>query len=372
MITRKWPGTGEGCDCSRAYNFMYSNLNTGSCSYNQTRDRCSDVKQTNPMPVSKFYSYNICGKREGEPYSRSVKPTKSFGAASCPNGYRICGTGDSAAQSCVSGNNSCPINDIIISQDVAAKPGYSTAKLDGGWSVAFTRNSTGRPIVRMMLTEEQPCADPTQHAASKGRNLYKLLRTDSYSSCSNEIADSQTDPRYNKMGSVREDRLFEDNGVLYVVMNLPQYPIADEKLYSWNLYTNSYYQWSAECQGYAGLSVNDIIQQADKSVSVTSTQNTVMILAIVFLILASIFSCFSCCYGSGDASDIKYGKLVEVIIAGTEFVLAILIAWFLFSSITTINGFNTTVLEISAAKCSDDYSNRIFTSYGEALVRIEV
>jgi hypothetical protein len=372
MITRQWPGTSEGCDCSKSYNFMYSDLSTGTCSRNQTRDYCTDVRGTSALPVSKFYSFNICGKREGEPYSRSVKPTNNFGVTSCPSGYRVCGTGDLKKQTCVSGNNSCPINDIVISQNGTVKAGYSQAKLDGGYTVSFSKNSTGRPIVRLMLTEEEPCADPTQYASSKGRNLYRLLRTDSYSSCSNEIADSKTDPRYTKLATIREDRLFEDNGVLYVVMHLPKYPLADEKLYSWNLYANTYYHWSAECQAYAGLTTTDIIKQADKSVSVTSTQNTVMILAIIFLILASIFSCFSCCYGSGDASAIKYGKLVEVIIAITEFVLALLIVWFLFSSITTINGFNTTVLEISAGKCSDDYSNRIFTSYGEALVRIQI
>jgi hypothetical protein len=205
------------------------------------------VRETRPMPLNKFYSYKICAKREGDPFYRSAKPTKKFGTTSCPSGYEICGTGQPDHQSCVRANHPCPINDIVISKSTSAVvEGYSQVMLDEGWSVTYTSQSTGLPVVRMKLTEEQPCADPTQYAASVGRYLYKLLKQTSYYSCKSKIADSYTDPRYDKIGSVREDRLFEDNGVFFIVMNLPQYPLADEKLYNWNLYSNSYYSWSAD------------------------------------------------------------------------------------------------------------------------------
>lgn len=327
------------------------------------------------MSLSKFYSYKICGKREGEPYYRAYKPTSTVGGGSkCPNGYKVCGTGQPDHQSCVRDNHLCPLNDIIISESTSTvQEGYSQAMLDGGMSVTFSSQSTGMPIVRMRLTEEQPCADPTQYTASRGRYLYRLLRQTSYYSCSHAIADSYTDSRYDKIGSVREDRLYEDNGLTYVLVNLPQYPHADEKLYNWNLYTNPYYAWSADCEASANLDTKYVIQQADKSVRITSTQSSIMVMSIVFLVMASIFSCISCGYkmDDNDYDSMKSKKLLETIIAGLYLILALLIAWYIFSCIGTINSFNIVVHGISSAQCSDSYSNRIFTSYGEALVGLE-
>jgi hypothetical protein len=99
-----------------------------------------------------------------------------------------------------------------------------------------------------------------------------------------------------------------------------------------------------------------------------------MVFSILFLILAAGFSYLSFAYKSGenDYDTMKSKKFLEVIIAGVEFVVALLIAWFLYSCIGTISEFNTVVLEISKARCSDSFSNRIFTSYGESLVRLQI
>lgn len=57
LITGEWPGTVEGCDCSRAWSFFYSNLYAHSCSRNQTRDGCYRIMPHKAMPLPKYYSY---------------------------------------------------------------------------------------------------------------------------------------------------------------------------------------------------------------------------------------------------------------------------------------------------------------------------
>ena len=106
------------------------------------------------MPLSKFYAYKICAKREGDPFFKAKRPTTKFGSSECPMGYDECGLGGAKEQFCVPEGDLCPINDIIISESSGYIPkGYKTVPLDSGMVLAFTSKSTGLPTVRMKLTE---------------------------------------------------------------------------------------------------------------------------------------------------------------------------------------------------------------------------
>jgi len=48
---------------------------------------------------------------------------------------------------------------------------------------------------------------------SEGRVLYDLIDTSSYQKCTQEVSSGVYDERYDKIGSVGEDRLFKDNGI---------------------------------------------------------------------------------------------------------------------------------------------------------------
>ena len=73
LIVGEWPGTVEGCDCSRAWSLFYSNLYSSQCSRNQTRDGCYRVLPQRPLPLTKFYSYNVCGLRGGDNFVEAKK-----------------------------------------------------------------------------------------------------------------------------------------------------------------------------------------------------------------------------------------------------------------------------------------------------------
>ncbi|CAI2364706.1 unnamed protein product [Moneuplotes crassus] len=217
LIDREWPGTVSGCDCHQA-SFGYSHykdLDTGHCSSNQTKDGCRDVHSTHKAPLDKFYGVRICGYRAGANFVQIERPFKLAGEISCPNGYKICGSGDPSHIICVNQGEQCPINDVkILMNGETPEPGYQTITLDHTLDIklAFTSDSSGLPVVRFRLTEGQVCADPDIYMMSEGRYPYELLRNEDYHQCDKEVADGYFDTRYENIGSVNEERLLKDNG----------------------------------------------------------------------------------------------------------------------------------------------------------------
>ena len=72
------------------------------------------------------------------------------------------------------------------------------------------------PVVRLKLTEGEVCANPVMYTASEGRSLYTLLDIGEYYACTPKVGDEYYDKRYTKIGSVKENRLFADNGNFYL------------------------------------------------------------------------------------------------------------------------------------------------------------
>lgn len=153
-------------------------------------------------------------------------------------------------------------------------------------------------------------------------------------------------------------------------MNLPEYPHADTSNYYWNLYTNSYYPWKTQCDSYSGIDMEFMIEQVERSSTVASTQFSAMVTSIALLVIVVILVLVSVTYKNADFSydAFKEQKLVDFIIGGIEIVISTLIAYFFSSCTSTINGYNESVQRLSSSKCSDDFSNRIFTSYAQTLV----
>lgn len=284
LITRKWPGTGVGCDCTYSWNFLNSNLQTSSCSYNETRSGCRDVRPVNAIPLEKFYSYKICGKRDGFNFLDTPRPTKPFATnnVTCSAGFKVCGTGDADHSFCGKIGVDCPINDIYITKPgEQAKPGYKTVPLDQGQLIAFTTEAANLPVVRFRLTESKVCANPSQYAASSGRSLYKLLNSENYGSCSDKVGGSNYDSDYELLGTVREDRLFQDNGILAVTATLPYYPAGDAIKYDWNLYDNRYNFWNTKCEKTENVNKETMVVLIDDSTKVVGYQDTLFWIALV-------------------------------------------------------------------------------------------
>ena len=80
LITRKWPGTREGCDCSfRSRGAFIIDINIGGCDHNQTESKCRNVDSTDPVMLDTFYSYKICGLRGGQNFLDVRRPESKPG-----------------------------------------------------------------------------------------------------------------------------------------------------------------------------------------------------------------------------------------------------------------------------------------------------
>ena len=103
------------------------------------------------------------------------------------------------------------------------------------------------------MTEGEVWINHSENDISEGRVPYSLLKPNNSTGCLSRIVETSTDPRYKEISSVREDFLFDDNGVTLVVEDLPLYPLEEGQDYTWNLFTTTYYNWKSSCTRNQGL-----------------------------------------------------------------------------------------------------------------------
>ncbi|CAI2359809.1 unnamed protein product [Moneuplotes crassus] len=368
LIQDEWPGTIGGCDCSDTWAFYYSDLDRGYCSRNQTRVGCKHVNERPPVPLTTFYSYKICAKREGEPFYKAERPSSHFGDSSCPYGYQSCGNGDAKERYCVKEGSLCPVNNIKIGKSsYEFSDDYKTIQLDSEVVLGFTNTSNSLAISRINIAEGNICADPEESDVTEGRKIY-LLSERSSSQCSNKIAGETIDPRYEELGIIREDRLYQDNGVTKETQGLPNYPTEDSENYYWNLYQNRFFQWHPDCDGAAGLSKVDIISLIDNSMDVPGSLSTVFWQCLIFLcIVLALLLIYFCVSAPTNKSEVDCLKIFEYVSVFTKLCLIIIVIYYWFSTISTINSFSSVVYQIGVSQCSDEFTDKIFMSYSTTL-----
>ena len=373
LITRKWPGTVEGCDCSGSHRGIhYSDLNPGSWDHNQTRESCRNVLPLKPIPLQKFYSYRICGLRGGQNFANLRRPISTENQApSWPMNYQTWGSGEADNQIWVPDGEKCPINDVyIVGPGDSYNQNYTTFDLDDGYKIAFTTKGTGLPIIRFRLTEGKVCANPALYEKDRNRSLYMLINTERYGTWSPKVADSRHDNRYNLIGSIDEYKLFEDNGVnIKVAKRLPEYPIYDGMNIAWNLYSNSYNDWSLDCESQSKMSRSQMVSIIKDALNVTDYQLTLMMVWIlqVFVcccIIEGILLCMACNEAGHEAKRIW--KRVAFVI---KILFAFLKAYYFWTWYKISTRYEDRILQMEQADWSSEYTNDVFEDFGSSLYR---
>lgn len=170
-----------------------------------------------------------------------------MGFIQCQPGYKHCGSGDENTVLCIHNDQKCPINHVEINNATnLPKPGYETIPLGDSVFLSYTSKHEGLPIVRFKLTEGMVCADSEEQTTSENRTLYGLLKNVHSSECRSKIGNSYYDTSYERVGSIKEETLYKDNGVMEVVEKLPHYPLNDSAKYDWNLYAQPYHYWRVD------------------------------------------------------------------------------------------------------------------------------
>jgi len=250
------------------------------------------VSSRSAIPLQKYNDYKICAFREGLSFLDAPRPTKTSNGngISCPDGYKVCGTGTVDTAYCAKSSERCPINDVYIaSSTTVIAATYSSATLGSGQTLLFSINGSSLPAVRLRLTEGKVCANPYEKMATSGRSLYYLLDYSGYGSCSTKVGSYSTDPRYTNIGTINEAKLYEDNGVMSVINYLPRYPVSDSYKYDWNLYSGRYFAWSTQCENEKNINRQGMISLIEDSDGLSSYQKSIQIICIVFIVFSVLY-----------------------------------------------------------------------------------
>jgi hypothetical protein len=210
------PGSKEGCSCVKVENYIYKQANkylvfSGKCKKNHTLNGCEYIKPYPEVELKKWYSKKFCSKKYID-----FKGYKDFFKYSvgekdnCQDGFRKCGRLDDFNYLCVPQNESCPINDIIISKQNDSLNDYQKYNIQGTDKyLYFTDNSKNPLITKLKIAEGKLCA---------GKGYYhteypQFILDDHFYNygCRYTILDSIYDENVTKLDSMSKKELYDYN-----------------------------------------------------------------------------------------------------------------------------------------------------------------
>lgn len=181
-------------------------------------------------------------------------------------------------------------------------------------------------------------ANLDEYERSPGREVYKLSLESTYSSCSTQIGGLKINPRFNFVGDVREDRLFADNGLNYIIRSLPLYPVNASSQYYWNLYSTTYNFWRLECEKH-GFNRARMVSLANMSLDLSNSLMYLIIFCIVQFGLCIILPSF------------------------VTFFTVLLQAYMFSISLTQNTEYSLTMMGVSNAQCTDHFGRSELGKY---------
>lgn len=127
----------------------------------------------------------------------------------------------------------CPINNIKLFMPGENPPAnYESVPLNNGVTLGYTSEGSQMAIANLRLTESEVCMNKDEFGSTIGRVPYTLYEE---TECHYSIAGKHTDPRYEVVGSVREDFLFVENGLQSLMESLPMFDLGESARYEWKL-----------------------------------------------------------------------------------------------------------------------------------------
>ena len=159
------PASYEGCSCINVTYYPYKQANKslvfrGKCKKNNTLNGCISINYYPPVDLKRWHSNIFCSKK----YINSIGYKDFFKNSvdkneDCKNGYKKCGKLDEVGNYlCLPQNESCPINDIIISEEKRDSLIDYEEYTVGNKYLYFTNKSTEKPIItKLKIAEGKLC-----------------------------------------------------------------------------------------------------------------------------------------------------------------------------------------------------------------------
>lgn len=270
-FTENWLGTIEGCNCLGIFgdsddNIRNNELGKTSCSYNETRNGCSDVA---PSPERNFELQNgsefdriLLGISFAKIYNHS-DPRGNCVSATARQCKRL---NDPDFTYCIKAPN-CPLTDLQITTDKIPDPLFnqdSFVNSDSGKKLWFSDRGNSGPITDLRLSQEKPCFNSSRISWAKNRPDFPLNHPN--------VRRCMEDHRYIKLDdSISEKQLFSINRASHTEIEL-----IDNSNPSWFKYYRRVFPMRNSCR--------DLTEQImEKEFNTFSTGR---ILAIFGLVLA--------------------------------------------------------------------------------------
>lgn len=272
VANRGWPGIDEGCWCGnssaatlKARNITCDPFCKGSCSSTALNSKCVNVP-SQPGQGLNYLGFisatntknQICIKRSSESWATAASLSED---GTCPDGYKLCQK--TKENLFCTKEAKCPITSITIKNislsEVAACTTSANCSIltnDGIseiQSVTWTRETVDRlPLVEFKLDEFGICKLKSEDNVTPGRRQFSLLGHKP-TSCRNEGGS-----RWIESNTIREDRLFDVNGLTSGIASLEKYTTSSMagyyatsesgKNFFWNLYSRNYIPWKPSCR----------------------------------------------------------------------------------------------------------------------------
>jgi hypothetical protein len=237
LINDHWPGTTQGC--------LTSVLRQGSCG-----KRGVKIPALESMPFYQWRGVSVCSVRNTESYlDLTVVETEN----SCPNGKKPCGVIDTLNHVlCIDSYKECPYNYMEViprGQPVPSGFNYTSTPLTGATLVLSNTNTRGKIISDFRISEDIPCADPDYK-----NYLYAPFFVEVFYSknqCLTKIGEKVFDYDYELKDSESFWDLYNENGIIVYMNNLPSFANYSETLRNsgrqMRLYTKNYHGINSKC-----------------------------------------------------------------------------------------------------------------------------
>ena len=295
IIFGKWPGTVTGCDCLGRYprsGSCRNRLCVGSCSVNETRAGCRKVYSRPEVKITIWKGKKLCSSTIRYNYEKLLENSVKEGEE-CPPDYKKCGKLDYMNNIlCYPANQDCPINDLFIDQNsetLSSEYNYQTIPLDYGYYLHYTNKEIDKHVVRSIIKagDELPCIDSSQY--NDLGPYYKLNRGNG---CTITYDKLKYNPYYKKMDWAVKYDVYQQNGIIQMVANLPLYPLSSLQNYNYSISQGQYLGFDKTCKNQHNFTSEILTKYESKFTTVKNLNISAFAFLIVSLIVMGFFGTF--------------------------------------------------------------------------------
>ena len=264
---------------------------TSSCTI---LSKCEKIRDTPYLPIYIWDGNKFCVKNKKElKYENLIRNSVEYGNE-CKIGFKKCGLLDSNKRIlCIENIVDCPINKIIINNDINSPNDYSytTLSLNKNKYLHYTNEAINNPIVvNISISLGNFCYDP--YELNTHYPQYLLDNNFKRYFCSHQNNDMFFDNSSILIDQIAKNQVYNENNIISFINELKGYPFFS--LYeNYGLYTRNYYGIDFNCINNKKVNMNDI-KYFNKWHNISKKLNILCIVLSTFIFVFGFFLCFNC------------------------------------------------------------------------------